>query len=375
MIPPGATIGILGGGQLGRMSAMAARSLGYGIVVWDSDAQCPAAAVADSVIAATFNDTNAAERFAAACDVITLEFENIPADVVRHLESTTPVRPGSRVLHICQHREREKRFLQEHGFPCARFAIADSRESFLAGVQEIGLPCVAKTAAWGYDGKGQSKIKNESDVDAAWETLGGERVVIEEWMHFSTELSVICARNASGQVEVFPPGENIHTNHILDVSLVPGRFSMAMASSAARIAQEVADKLELEGLLAVEMFLCKNDRLVINELAPRPHNSGHYSLDACDVSQFEQHIRAVCDLPLARPRLFSPAVMVNLLGDVWHPATPAWQEVLGEHGAHLHLYGKKQARAGRKMGHYTVLADDVSTAETRAEDIRRRLLK
>lgn len=366
---PGATIGMLGGGQLGRMSLLAGRRMGYRFVVLDPAGEsCPAAPVADSVIAADFDDEAALARFADQVDVVTVEFENVSATAMAFLEKRVPVRPGPEVLATCQHRRREKEFLQGAGFPCAPFRVVDSVESLAGAVSELGTPCVLKTAAFGYDGKGQIKLRGGEDPSAVWQELGADVGVLEKWIGFEGEFSVICARNASGDEEVFPVAENIHRNHILHTTIAPGRLGGSAALAAQELAMAIARKLGVIGLLAVELFY--TDRgWIVNELAPRPHNSGHATFDAGRTSQFEQHIRAVCNLPLGNPNLFSPIVMVNLLGDLWKNGTPDWSRVWQVPDAKLHLYGKEAAKPGRKMGHFTVSGSTIEPLLKKARAI------
>ena len=333
MIQPGATIGILGGGQLGRMLIIAGRPLGYRFHLFDPKGPSTAGRVADLEINADYSDTEALTAFAQGVDIITLEFENIPAEAIKTLQAIKPVLPGCKSLHTCQHRQREKDFLQAGGFPCAPFAYADSAQSLADAVQSVGLPCVVKTAAFGYDGKGQLKLEAKDagrNFDALWNQLGTPpRVVVETWIHHKGEFSVVCARRADGAVHTFPMAENIHCNHILHASILPARVPQSVEKDAAKIAQALANALELVGLLAVEFFLDEDGTLIVNEMAPRPHNSGHYSIEACPASQFEQHIRAVCGIPFGSTELLRPTVMINLLGDLWqseHPTgNPFWQ--------------------------------------------------
>jgi len=372
MILPGSTIGILGGGQLGRMSALAGRRLGYRFHIFEPSAQCPAGAVAEREINAPYSDVAALEDFARGVDRITLEFENIPSEAVERMDRICRVFPGAHVLYICQNRRREKNFLRDNGFPCAPFAVVDDLAALRAAVESIGRPAVLKTAAFGYDGKGQVKIDTDTDLEQAWASVGGQQCVLEGWVRFSGEFSAICARNAAGETRVFPIAENIHRNHILHTSIVPARIDPRLEREARSLAVDIAEKLDVIGLIAVELFLTDSG-WVVNELAPRPHNSGHYSFDACLTSQFEQHIRAICGLPLGDPRLLSPVVMVNLLGDLWRNGQPDWATLLREPEAKLHLYGKTEARPGRKMGHFCVLANTVDHALERARLIEREL--
>lgn len=365
---PGETLGILGGGQLGRMSAMAARRMGYKVRTFDPSRTACAAAIADEHIAAEWSDAAALARFAAGCGRITLEFENIPPATVDLLARTVPCYPSSSVLATCQNRRREKEFLRASGIPCAAFAVVTSLEELRAAVTTIGFPCVLKTADFGYDGKGQVKLPDASaDLAAAWEKIGRTKGVLEAWVPFQLEISVLVARTEDGRIAVYDPAENIHRNHILHLSISPARVEESTAREARELAVSIANKIGLVGLLAVEMFV-KDGRVIVNELAPRPHNSGHQTFDANQTSQFEQHVRAVCGLPLGGTRPLAPSAMVNLLGDLWRNGRePDWTKVLADPSAKLHLYDKGQAAPGRKMGHITVTAATVDEAARRAE--------
>jgi 5-(carboxyamino)imidazole ribonucleotide synthase len=373
MILPPSTLGVLGGGQLGRMLGQAARRLGYGFHVFEPSPDCPAGHVASHEFNAAYSDLSTLDRFARSVDVITFEFENIPADVLQHLAQTAPIHPDWTVLHTCQNREREKTFLRTCGYPHAPFAVVDSAESLRLALATIGTPAVLKTADFGYDGKGQTKILPDTDPAAAWTSLAAPRGVLERWIDFTAELSVVCARTRNGEVRAFPVSENIHTHHILDFSIVPARIDPAIQDRAVELASALTEDLKVVGLLAVEFFLDRTGGLIVNELAPRPHNSGHFTLDACATSQFEQQLRAVCALPLGSPELIRPAVMVNLLGDLWTKGTPPWDRILAHPGARLHLYGKPEARPGRKMGHFTILAPSVGEAFTQAASLKQSL--
>ena len=360
---PGARVGVMGGGQLGRMLGQAARRLGYGLVVWSPEADPPAAAVADELVNAPFDDPAAERAFAAAVDVVTVEFENIPSALVARLAEQHPVRPSARVLHVTQHRGREKAFVRAAGLPHVPYReVADA--SALAGALEvIGYPAVLKTAGFGYDGKGQARLRGPTDLPAADGLLAQGPCLLERLVPLTLELSVIVARGEDGAVVTYPVFENAHTNHILDVTVVPARVAPALAARAAALAVRVAEAFDLVGLACVECFVDENGALLVNEIAPRPHNSGHVTLEACETDQFEQQLRAVCGLPLGSTRLRSPGAMANLLGDLWEPGTPNWAGVLARPGLHLHLYGKRQPRPGRKMGHLSLLASDPDAAE------------
>ena len=372
LLPP-ASIGILGGGQLGRMSAMAARALGYRVHTFDPSSEACAQGVADSHTAAGYDDVAVLRAFAAKCDRITLEFENIPPAALQVvLDAGVAVHPSPFVLGTCQNRRREKEFLGANGIPCAAFRVVDSAEALKKAVGELGAPCVLKTADFGYDGKGQVKIPSAAtDLDAVWKQLSAPVGVLEAWVPFVMEVSVIVARSANGESAVYPVCENVHVNHILHMTITPARIAPAVEARARELALLVADKLGVVGLVAVELFILADGTVVVNEMAPRPHNSGHHTLNGCVTSQFEQHIRAVCGLPLGSTDFMKPAVMVNLLGDVW-PADgskPAWDKLLAEPNAKLHLYDKGRAAKGRKMGHFTLVGDSVEATVARAEEL------
>ncbi|HEY1765464.1 MAG TPA: 5-(carboxyamino)imidazole ribonucleotide synthase [Opitutaceae bacterium] len=364
MIGPGKTIGILGGGQLGRMLSQAAQSLGYSVHVFEPSGSSPAAAVADCSTRASYGDTDALEAFAGSVDVVTYEFENIPVEALEMLAGRVELHPAPEVLRTCQNRRREKAWLRDNGFPHAAFAEAMDGDIEEA-VRSVGLPCVVKTADFGYDGKGQMRIGTADDLVRAAAIFRGRRCVVERWIDFEREISVICPRTRSGETRPFPAAENIHANHVLDVSLVPARVDPRIGRSALELAAEVTDRLGVVGLLAVEMFLTRAGELVVNELAPRPHNSGHWSLDGGRTSQFEQHVRALCGLPLGPAEARSPTVMVNVMGEAWkwHEGSvagePNWLAILAEPRAKLHLYGKPEPRPGRKMGHFSVVGEEL----------------
>jgi 5-(carboxyamino)imidazole ribonucleotide synthase len=372
MIPPGSTIGLLGGGQLGRMFAISARKMGYGIRVFEPSSHCPAGQVADAEYNAPYSDLATLEKFAANCDVITYEFENIPVGVLEQVGKITPLYPDANILHICQNREREKLFLCASHIPCAPFEVVRSAAQLASAFDKIGFPCVLKTADFGYDGKGQVKFKERpANVGETWQQFNAPAGVLEGWVNFSKELSVIVARARDATVSVFPVSENIHTNHILDYSIVPARIGEKIQEQARGLAIEIAEKLKLVGLLAVEMFLADDNTLIVNELAPRPHNSGHYSFDACVTSQFEQHLRAVCGLPLGSTELLSPVVMVNILGDAWQNHPPHFDQLLANSNVKLHLYGKAEPKPGRKMGHFCVFGPDSEVAYQMAVELKK----
>ena len=378
MIAPGKTIGVLGGGQLGRMLAQAAQTLGYRVHVYEPQIHCPAGAVANHEVNASYQDADALLDFARGVDVVTYEFENIPAAALAVIAPLVPLHPSAEVLHTTQNRQREKAWLKANGFP--HVAYAEALDGDIApAVAQVGLPCVVKTADFGYDGKGQMKLSTSADLEQAVAIFRGRRCVVEAWCEFSCELSVIVARSTSGETRAFPVSENIHTHHILDFSIVPARVPTAVAAAAEALAARIAEKIGVVGLLAVELFLTTAGELVVNELAPRPHNSGHWSLDGGETSQFEQHVRAVCGLPLGAVAVREPTVMVNILGDAWKWAdgkvvgAPRWAAILAAPCAKLHLYGKAEPRPGRKMGHFTVRAADVATALAQAQALKAQL--
>ncbi len=378
MIAPGSTIGVLGGGQLGRMFAQAAQTLGYRVHVFEPAGPCPAGAIANLEVNASYDDTAALTAFARECAVITYEFENIPSAPLAAIAPLVPLHPRAEVLHTTQNRQREKAWLKANGFPHVRYAEALDGDISPA-VAEVGLPCVVKTADFGYDGKGQMKIAEARDLEQAVAIFRGRRCVVEAWVEFACEVSVIVARGTTGETKAFPVAENIHTNHILDFSIVSARVSPAVAQAAEKLAAAIAEKLGVVGLLAVEMFVTKTGDVLVNELAPRPHNSGHWSLDGCETSQFEQHVRAVCGLPLGGVAVREPTVMVNILGDAWNwrdgqvVGDPNWPAILSAPKAKLHLYGKTEPRSGRKMGHFTVRAADIETALAQARELKAKL--
>ena len=373
LLPP-STIGILGGGQLGRMLALEARRSGYRVVIFTDEPQgCPAGQFADLEINAAYDDRAALDRFLAEVDVVTAEFENIPDACLQAVEAVKPLRPGRRAIYTTQHREREKLFLREKGIACAEFRIVETLAELEKAVGELGRPCVIKTAAFGYDGKGQAKVVEETDLAEAWKAFEGHHAVVEQWVPFLCEVSVVGARSVDGRMAMHGVVENQHAHHILDVTLAPARVDAAIVEQALELWEAVAEGLDYVGTMAVELFVTAEGRVLVNEIAPRPHNSGHYTIDACVTNQFQQQLRAICGLTLGDPSQHSPAVMVNLLGDVWPSELvhPDWSPVLDHPRAHLHLYGKASARPKRKMGHYTVLGDSLEEALVSVEQIRR----
>lgn len=371
---PGATLGVLGGGQLGRMFTVAARTMGYRVMVLDPDPHSPAAALADEHLQKAFTDPQALAYLASHCAAVTTEFENVPVEALRSLEAQCPVRPGAAAVEYAQDRIREKTFIRDCGLATAPFQpVRDAAELDLA-IAAVKLPAILKTASLGYDGKGQRPVSDPAQAHAAFAELGSKPCILEERVDLQMELSVILARSEQGEVAVFPAAENIHVHGILDTSIVPARTTAFVIEQAEAMARTLAERMHYCGVLAVEFFLTKDNRLLINELAPRPHNSGHYTLDACLTDQFEQQVRMLCGLPPGDTRLLSPVVMINLLGDLWEDQAPAWNELFRHANAKLHLYGKHAARPGRKMGHYNVVAPDVHEALEIAERIRAELL-
>jgi 5-(carboxyamino)imidazole ribonucleotide synthase len=356
LILPGSTIGVLGGGQLGRMLAMAARRLGYRVHTLAPEDDTPTGQVADVAVNAAYDDLDAVRRFARGVDVVTFEFENVSAAAAAAAEACAIVRPSGQALQIAQHRVREKTFLVDHGLPVTPFASVQSEAELQAALERIGCPSVLKTSTLGYDGKGQMPIVAAGAAMAAWDALGRRPAILEAFIDLDCEISVIGARGVAGEWSCFGPIENAHSRHILDISVAPALVAPAVAADAVAATRSVMEALEFVGILCVEFFVARDGRLLINELAPRAHNSGHLTCDACRTSQFEQQVRAVCGLPLGSPELLQPAAMANLLGDLWEQGEPDWAAALTMPDVKLHLYGKTTPRPGRKMGHLTALA-------------------
>ncbi|MAR55648.1 MAG: 5-(carboxyamino)imidazole ribonucleotide synthase [Rickettsiales bacterium] len=351
MLLPLSTIGILGGGQLGRMLAMAAAHMGYRTHVYCPEAHCPAAQVANEITNAAYDDAAALQAFAKACDVITFEFENVPPEPLAMLERITQVHPSVNVLRTCRHRLREKQTIQSFGIPVAPFASVETKAELKAAIETIGYPCVLKRCKEGYDGKGQMKITDAETAEQAWLKLGEQPCVLEAWLGFSCEISVIVARDKAGQARCYEPSLNQHEHHILARSSVPANVASATAAQAQQIALTLAEKLNLTGLLAVEFFAMPDGSLIVNELAPRPHNSGHWTIEAAATSQFEQQIRAICGMALGDTRTLSAVEMINLIGE----EVDGLAQYQHNPHAHIHVYGKTETRPGRKMGHVTIL--------------------
>lgn len=374
-ILPGSVIGVLGSGQLGRMFAIAARQMGYRVHTYSPDSDTPAGQVSDVEIRASYEDLDAVRRFAKSVQVVTFEFENIPTATVETAAEWTLVRPAGRVLHTSQHRIREKNFLTQLGLPTARFAEVQTLDDLREALGKIGLPAIVKTASFGYDGKGQYLVEAIEDAEKIWPAIDGHRAIVEEVIDFEREISVVAARDVQGNFVHYGAIENTHVNHILDVSVAPAPVAPEIARQAVKLARAVLENLSVVGVLCVEMFLTRDQKLLINELAPRPHNSGHLTIDACVTSQFEQQLRAVCGLPLGSTEFLRPAAMANLLGDIWALGEPDWEEACRLPGVRLHLYGKQEARKGRKMGHLTALAGDVDQARIMVQAARSRLAR
>lgn len=374
MILPGATLGVLGGGQLGRMFTAAALTMGYDVLVLDPDPESPAGRIATKHVNADYSDSAALDHLARACAAVTTEFENVPAATLETLARHCLVRPGAQAVGIAQDRIREKTFLRDNGFATAPFAVVHSEADLGAALRNVGLPAILKVARLGYDGKGQMRVDDASAALHAWDTARREPCILERLLPLDTEVSVVLARGADGAIACWPVGENMHRNGILDVTVVPARVEASIARDAETVAQQIAAKLDYIGVIAVEFFV-SDGVLRVNEIAPRPHNSGHYTLDACITNQFEQQVRALCSLPLGDTRLLSPVVMANLLGDLWRGGdAPPWSALLGCPSAKMHLYGKRQARPGRKMGHFCVLAPTAEKALAQARAIQQELV-
>lgn len=368
VFPSGATIGILGGGQLGRMMTLSGTAMGYRFITLDPTDNSPCGQVARQIVAG-YDDQKAARQLAEECDVITYEFENVDADVAALLENEAYVPQGSKLLYTTQHRLREKRAIEAAGVPVAPYREITSAEDMSAAIEALGVPCVLKTVTGGYDGKGQRVIRDTETALTAYEELAGlgTELVLEQFVSFECEISVIAARNPQGEIRTFPPAENVHVNNILHTSVVPARVSSELQLEAQQLAAKIAESMGAVGLLAVEMFVTRDGQLYVNELAPRPHNSGHYTMEACSTSQFEQHVRAICGLPLADTCLLSPVVMVNVLGEHMEAVIDRFAKKdadADELGVvpKLHLYGKADAKTGRKMGHINLLCHDVQHA-------------
>ncbi|QIN81274.1 5-(carboxyamino)imidazole ribonucleotide synthase [Rubrobacter tropicus] len=369
---PGATIGVLGSGQLGRMLALAARRMGYKVHVLSPDTDSPAGRISNREWASPYEDLETARNFARSVDAVTFEFENIPPETVEELSSIVPVRPGLRALTTTQNRLREKEFLRGAGFPVAPFRAVPDRASLDTAIEAVGVPAVLKTAGFGYDGKGQTRISTPEDADAAWNGLAGE-AVLEAWVDFEAELSVVATRGLDGSFAHYGAVRNTHDRHILDLTVAPAGIPAEVEDEAVSTTLGIFEELEIVGTSCVEFFLTGGGKLLVNEVAPRPHNSGHWTIEGAATSQFEQQLRAVCGLPLGDTHRPEPAAMANLLGDLWARGEPDWPAALAVPGASLHLYGKKEPRPGRKMGHITTRARTPEEATRRATEARESL--
>lgn len=369
-ILPGARIGVLGSGQLGRMLALSARNLGYDVAVYSPEKDSPAGAVSDEEFVGDYLDLPRIHEFARSVDIVTFEFENVPHDAARAAAEHAAVRPDGNVLHISQNRLREKNFLRNNGFPTTPFQRVTSLAELEQAIRTIGAPGVLKTASFGYDGKGQVKIKTPAEAAKAWESMKGAESIYEGFVNFTKEMSVVGARTLDGQIVTFPVFENTHANHILDITFAPAAIDDKLTKEARDLACGILEKLEVVGLLTVELFLTTDGRVLVNELAPRTHNSGHLTMDGCVTSQFEQQVRAVCGLPLGSTEMRQPAAMANLLGHLWEHGEPDWAAALQDPLIKLHLYGKKEARVGRKMGHLNATGKTIEEAIARVTKAR-----
>ena len=375
LILPGSTIGVFGSGQLGRMFAIEARKMGYRVHTFSPDTDTPTGQVADQETVAEYGDLDEVRKFAKGVDVITFEFENVPSTTVEAAARFVGVHPRGDILHTTQNRLREKTFLSNNGFPVAKFKHIKLIDDLYRGLDEVGMPAILQTAGFGYDGKGQQKINALGEADIAFEHLNGQDAVLEQFVEFEKEVSVVCARSMGGEFVHYGVVENEHVNHILDVSFAPALVDERTAGEAVNVAAAIAEKLEYVGTLCVEFFLTKNGELLVNELAPRPHNSGHLTFGPCITSQFEQQLRAVCGLPLGSTEFYRPAAMANLLGDIWKDGETDWTSTVAETNVKLHLYGKSEPRSGRKMGHITATADEAATAAKIVRSVRSRLIR
>ncbi len=373
MLLPGSTLGMLGGGQLGRLFTIEARTMGYKVIVLEPDPYSPAAQFADEHIIATYDDADALKSLAEKCDVITTEFENIPATVLNKLAESCPVYPPADCVEKAQDRIVEKEFITSCGLLPVPYGVINNKSDIAKAVAAVNFPAIMKTAKLGYDGKGQQTVNTAEEVEAAFENTNQVSCVLEERIDLECEVSVILGRNINGETSCFPLAENIHKDGILFQTSVPAKVSENIAQAAKAAAKRMADKLNYIGVLAVEFFVTQKGELLVNEMAPRTHNSGHYSIDACVTSQFEQQVRMICDLPFGDTTLLSPVVMTNILGDLWggenHEILPKWDELLKSPSVKLNLYGKVEARVGRKMGHYCTLASNINDAKNEAESL------
>ena len=378
MLLPGSTLGMLGGGQLGRMFVSAAREMGYNVIVLEPDPLSPAGQLANEHIVAAYDDPDALVKLGNVCDVVTTEFENIPAEVLNKLSESCSVHPSGHAVKKAQDRIIEKEFILSCGLLPVPYGVIEKKSDIANAVKKVSFPCILKTARFGYDGKGQQTIKNADEVEAAFMSANQQPCVLEQRIDLACEISVILGRNENGESECFPVAENIHVDGILFQTLADARVSDDLAKSAQAAAIRMADKLDYVGVMAVEFFVTKKGELLVNEMAPRTHNSGHFTMDACVTSQFEQQVRMVCGLPFGNTTLLSPVVMTNMLGDLWGQASadndartvnPKWGKLFNSHASKLHLYGKAEARIGRKMGHFNTLSSNLEEAQQEADQI------
>lgn len=373
IIQPNSTIGVFGSGQLGRMFAIEARKMGYRVHTFSPDADTPTGHISDVETTAAYDDLDAVREFSRAADVVTFEFENVPSVTIEAAAEFVDVHPKGEILHTTQNRHREKTFLSANGFPVGEYRFIKDIFDLRRAADEIGTPAVLKTAGFGYDGKGQAKIRTENDIEAANDAMKGEPAILEAFIDFEKEVSVVCSRGQDGGFTSYGVIENDHANHILDVSSAPAVVSAQVYSDAVEIARSIAETFGYVGTMCVEFFLTKDEKLLVNEIAPRPHNSGHLTFGPCVTSQFENQVRAVCGLPLGSTKFYRPAAMANLLGDAWTNGEPNWPAALDLPGVSLHLYGKAEPRPGRKMGHITASAATVVEARSLVIEARGRL--
>jgi 5-(carboxyamino)imidazole ribonucleotide synthase len=374
VIGPGAALGVLGSGQLGRMFCIAARRMGYRVHTFSPEEDTPTGQVADVEVTASYKDLDALRAFAGQVAVVTFEFENVPIEALDAIETHTPIRPSALALHTAQQRAREKTFLADRGFPTAPFARVETFDELWDAVARIGTPAVVKTASFGYDGKGQHKVTTPADVEHIWKAIGHQEAVVEKFVNLQAEISIIAARGLDGEVVEYPPFENRHRNNILDVTTAPALVTSSVTELASEITRAILAELQYVGVLCIEYFVTTDGELLVNELAPRPHNSGHLTFDAAVTSQFEQQVRAVCGLPLGSTELLRPAAMANLLGDLWSDGEPNWAAACRFPDVKLHLYGKSTPRPARKMGHLTAVGPTVHDAQDRVMAARDALL-
>jgi 5-(carboxyamino)imidazole ribonucleotide synthase len=373
MILPGATLGLLGGGQLGRMFTIAARTMGYEVMVLDPDVDSPAAAFASEHLCAPYDDKNSLAQLASKCAAVTTEFENVPASSLQAIAEHIPVRPSAAAIHIARDRILEKKTIREIGLDTVDYHVINGASDIETAIENIPLPAILKTATLGYDGKGQIVISDSSELEPAFQQLGTKPCVLEQRIDLACELSIVLARSVCGHIETFAVAENRHENGILDMSVIPARVKPEVSNKAEKMARILAEELDYCGVLAVEFFVDQENNLMINEMAPRPHNSGHYTLDACLTDQFQQQVRTLCGYRPGKTDLTSSAVMINILGDAWQQGMPAWDELLKNPGVFLHLYGKKEPRTGRKMGHFCCVGEEREDLLEQAEILKKLL--